>query len=574
MPEPGSRIRILSEATINKVAAGEVVERPAAALKELVENSIDAGAGRIEISIERAGRALIRVRDDGRGMTHDDVLLALERHSTSKITDVGDLEEIGTLGFRGEALPSMAAVSRMQITTRSVDSDEGTRIIIDGGKVLKVSPCGAPVGTEVEIRRLFKNVPARLKFLKTDNTELSHCLGAAARLALANPEVGIVFSHGSRKLLNLPPAADESGRLRDYLGAEFFRHLLPFEVESGSLRARGFVARPGKGRQGSDYQQFFVNSRPVREVLLLKGIREACRDYFLKESTPLSFFIWIDVPPGEVDVNVHPAKREVRFRNLNSLRTLLGDSIRDTLRRDRIAWFEKTASPAPAGTVAERPATYRPPPASAEEEQLSLEAPVSRAVSGRSAEIASPAFQLFATYLVLVQPEGLVLVDQHAAHERILYEKVLRNLEKGKNQRLLHPAVLELSPAEESILEGLTAELEGFGIEIEPFGPRTFRLTSLPFDLPEEGAIAFVRELIERVRRGEAKPTVADLRGHVAALMACHGSVRANQKLEPEEAQALLKDLFLADDPAHCPHGRPTFILLERDEIEKRFKRS
>jgi DNA mismatch repair protein MutL len=572
MPGPVSRIRILSEEAINKVAAGEVVERPAAALKELVENCIDAGAERIEISIEGAGRTLIRVRDDGRGMTHDDVLLALERHSTSKITDVGDLEEVGTLGFRGEALPSMAAVSRMQITTRSADSDEGTRIVIDGGKVLKVSPCGAPVGTEVEVRRLFKNVPARLKFLKTDGTELSHCLGAAARLAIANHRVGIVLYHGSRKLLDLSPATDESARLRDYLGAEFFSHLLPFEVESGSFRARGFVARPGTGRKGSDYQQFFVNSRPVREVLLLKGIREACRDYFLKERAPLSFFIWIDIPPGEVDVNVHPAKREVRFRNLDSIRTLLGESIRDTLRRDRIAWFESSTPPAPESSVAEKPVTYRLTPA--EGEQLSLEAHSSREGAGMEPADASFACQLFATYIVLVQPEGLVLVDQHAAHERILYEKVLRNLEKGKNQRLLNPAVLELSPAEESILEGLTSELQGFGIDIEPFGPRSFRLTSLPLDLPEEGAIAFVRELIDRVRGGEAAPAATDLRRHVAALIACHGSVRANQKLRPEEAEALLKDLFLAEDPAHCPHGRPTFVRLERDEIEKRFKRS
>jgi DNA mismatch repair protein MutL len=573
MPEPGSPIRILSEGTINKVAAGEVVERPAAALKELVENSIDAGAGRVEIAVEKAGRALIRVRDDGRGMTHDDILLALERHSTSKIADVGDLEEVGTLGFRGEALPSMAAVSRMQITTRSADSAEGTRVVIDGGKVLKVSPCGAPVGTEVEIRRLFKNVPARLKFLKTDGTELSHCLGAAARLALANPGVGVVFSHGRRELLNLPPATDESDRLRAYLGAEFFGDFLPFEAGSGSLRVRGFVARPGTGRRGGDYQQFFVNGRPVREALLLKGIGEACRDYFLKERTPLSFFIWIDIPPGEVDVNVHPAKREIRFRNLDSVRSLLGDSIRETLRRDRVAWFEKSTPPSrPGEVIAEKGPAYGAPPAAGE--QLSLETPVSRETAGLSAEIAAPASQLFGTYLVLVQPEGLVLVDQHAAHERVLYEKVMGDLEEGKSQRLLHPPAVELSPAEVSTLEGVTSDLRDFGIEIEPFGPRTFRLTSLPFDLPEEGAVAFVRDLIERVRRGEGKPTVADLRGHVAALMACHGSVRANQKLSPGQARALLEDLFLADDPAHCPHGRPTFVLLGREEIEKRFKRS
>jgi DNA mismatch repair protein MutL len=349
------RIRILPEETVNKVAAGEVVERPAAALKELIENSLDAGAGQIDVALEDAGRTLIRVRDDGEGMTHDEVLLALERHSTSKISRVEDLGSIATFGFRGEALPSLAAVSRMQLTTRTRSDHEGTRVVINCGRVLKVTPWGAPSGTEVEVRSLFRNVPARLKFLKSRATELSHCVSTATRLALANPSTGLHLSHGGRTLVRLAPAADFSARLVEHLGQEFFAHLLPFAAEAPPLSLRGFIARPGTARAGSDYQQIFVNHRPVRDALLARAVRESGGEYFLKEKAPLSYFIWIDVPAAEVDVNVHPTKREVRFRDPAALRSLLRSVLQPTLRKDRLrgarflrngAFHRRTAPPA------------------------------------------------------------------------------------------------------------------------------------------------------------------------------------------------------------------------------------
>lgn len=565
------RIRILPEETVNKVAAGEVVERPAAALKELIENSLDAGAGQIDVALENAGRTLIRVRDDGEGMTHDEVLLAIERHSTSKISRVEDLAGIATFGFRGEALPSLAAVSRLQLTTRTRGEDEGTRVVIDCGRVRKVTPWGAPAGTEVEVRSLFRNVPARLKFLKSRATELSHCVSTATRLALANPSTGLHLAHGGRTLVRLAPAADFTARLTEHLGPEFFAHLLPFTAEAPPLSLRGFIARPGTGRAGSEYQQIFVNRRPVRDALLARAVREAGGEYFLKEKAPLSYFIWIDLPPADVDVNVHPTKREVRFRDPAGLRSLLRPALQQTLREDRLRAFRIPSPGAGDPAAREAPAPYDAGPSVAE--QLPLRHSMAAGEEADYEPISSSG-QLFATYLVSLRPDGLVLVDQHAAHERVLFERTLALLNSGSMQKLLHPLHLDLGAAEVEILEELLPELEKSGVEIQRFGARSFRLTGMPLELSEEGAAAFVRDLIERVRTGEATPAVPDFRRHLAAVIACHGSVRANQKLSPEEARSLLRDLFRTGDPAHCPHGRPTFIRLEREEIEKRFKRS
>ncbi len=565
-----SRIRILSEETVNKVAAGEVVERPAAALKELLENSLDAGALNIDVLLEGAGKKLIRVRDDGEGMTHDEALLALERHSTSKIGSAGDLDRIGTFGFRGEALPSMAAVSRMQIVTRPAGAAEGTKVVLQGGAVRKVQPCGAPPGTEIEVRDLFRNVPARLKFLRSNPTELAHCVSTAARLALANPRTGFTLAHGPRRLLALQPAGSEGERLRDHLGEEFFGQLLPFEKTAGEVRLRGYLAKPGRGRAGGDYQQLFVNGRPVRDPILARAVRDACSAYFQGGRDPLSWFVWIDLPPGDVDVNVHPTKREVRFRRPGDIGSLLAESLRGLLREDRLAPFA-SAAPGPAAGTAERPGPYRPSPPEAG--QLPL-AP--GAGTGPAPPEAQPAggMQLFGTYLVMPGEDGLMLVDQHAAHERVMFEKVLDTLEAGASQRLLHPVLLDLTAGEAEILEELAPKVEGYGIEVERFGPRTFRLLALPLRLPPEEAAAFLREVVERVRKEAGAPEIPDFLRELAALLACHGSVRARRRLAAEETRALLRDLFLCRDPAHCPHGRPTFITIDRREIEKRFGRT
>ncbi len=581
----GARIRILPEETVNRVAAGEVVERPAAALKELLENAVDAGARRVEIDLEGAGRRLIRVADDGAGMAHDDALLALERHATSKIGSVEDLERVGTYGFRGEALPSIAAVSRLRLTTRARGEEGATRIEVDAGRVLRVAPCGAPEGTEVEVRDLFRSVPARLKFLRTDATELGHCLGVATRLALARTSLALTLRHGSRPLLRLPPAGDAAQRLRDLHGAEFVAGLVPVRAAAGGVSVEGFVSRPGAARPGAEYQQLFVNARPVREPLLAQGIREASRDWFEQEKAGPSYFLWIDLPAGEVDVNVHPTKREVRFRDLAAVRRLVAGAIADALREDRSGWLRSL----PPGPGAQPVAAPAPPPGpghslggdgaapyaagSAAPPALPF-APPAGAPRAAAAPEGPLAGQLFETYLVTLLPDRLVLTDQHAAHERILYERILAREGAGASQLLLEPVPLELSAGEGDALEAVRADLAALGVEAEPIGPRAWRIRSLPPELPAGEAEAFVRELLAAARDGEAPAGVPAFRHRAAALLACHGAVRAARRLSPAEAAALLADLARTGNPGCCPHGRPTAVTIDRAEIERRFKRT
>jgi DNA mismatch repair protein MutL len=589
-----NRIRVLPADAVNKVAAGEVVERPAAALKELLENAIDAGARRLTVELARAGKSLLRVTDDGSGMTHDEALLALERHATSKIRAVEDLSRITTLGFRGEALPSIASVSRFRLTTRARGESEGTRVVVEGGRVVEVAPCGCPEGTEVEVRDLFHNMPARLKFLKSDPTELTHCLQVASRLALSWPALGVRLVHGDKPLLALDPAPDFGTRLRQHLGRDFCSGLIPVRAAAGALALDGFVSRPGAGRPGAEYQQFFVNARPVRDNLLLQAVKEACRDHYLQEGSGLSFFLRLTLPQEDVDVNVHPTKREVRFRDLGSVRQVLGDALRDALREDRTGWLRPTVAPPLAGAVptpAEPdrepgPAPAEPPPRAAEPPHAAYRPappvapslPFAGAARGSlPGEAAAPVTaavpgQLFGTYIVTLREDGLVLVDQHAAHERVLYERLLAHRKAA--QLLLHPIHLDVAPGEEDALERLRPGLADLGIEIEPFGPRAFRVCALPEDLAPDRALLFLRELIGQVLSGELGPRVEDFRHRAAALLACHAAIRAHQPLQPAQVAELLRDLARTENPAVCPHGRPTAVTLSQAEIEKRFRRT
>jgi DNA mismatch repair protein MutL len=580
-----SRIRILSEETINRVAAGEVVERPAAALKELLENSVDAGSTSIAVELAQAGKGLIRVADDGSGMSRDDLLLAIERHATSKIAAVEDLAGVATFGFRGEALPSIAAVSRLRIETRERGATEGTRLEALGGRVVSVAPCGCPEGTLIEVRDLFHSVPARLKFLRTEATELSHCLQVASRLALACPAVGFVVRHGERDLLRLAPARDAGARLREHLGREYFAGLLPVRGAGPGGAVWGFVSRPGAGRPGPDYQQLFVNGRPVRDPLLAQGLREACRDLFIQERSGVSYFLWLELPAQLVDVNVHPTKREVRFRDPGAVRALLGAAVREALRTDG-------ATRVPAFTPGDNAPFDAPPPAfgsgaasraaePAAGGSYAVSPPVQprlplgpdRTDAPQAAQAPGP-LQLLGTYIVCPSAEGLVLVDQHAAHERILYERYLARQEGAACQQLLEPALFDTAPGEEEALATLSPALAALGVVIEPIGPRSWRLLALPPELDPEGAIAFVRELLARSRAGESPARVEDFRHRAAAILACHTAVRANQRLDAAGIAALLSDLARTETPGACPHGRPTSITIDRDEIERRFKRT
>jgi len=583
--QQSNRIRILPEETINRVAAGEVVERPAAALKELLENSIDAGAAQITVELIHAGKGLIRVSDDGSGMSPDDLLLAIERHATSKITAVEDLAGVATFGFRGEALPSIAAVSRLRIETRERGAQDGTRLEADGGRILRVAPCGCPEGTQIEVRDLFHSVPARLKFLRSEATELGHCIQVASRLALACPGIGIVVRHGERDLLRLAPARDAGTRLRDQFGREFFAGLLPVRGAGEACSVSGFVSRPGAGRPGTEYQQLFVNGRPVRDPLLAQGLREACRDHFLQEKAGVSYFLWLSLPAERVDVNVHPTKREVRFRDPGAVRAIVGAALREALRTDssvRVPVFDArsvgtTALPAPAVLLA--PATIAAEPARAGEyavtpaPQLPLPLGLERSAVGGAAISPDP-LQLFGTYIVCPTPEGLVLVDQHAAHERILYERFLARPENSAGQHLLEPVLFDAAPGEEDTLETLRPVLEALGVVIEPIGPHAWRLLALPVELDASGAVAFVREMSALALAGETPARVEDFRHRAAAVLACHTAVRANQRLGAGGIAALLADLARTGTPGACPHGRPTCITIDRDEIQRRFKRT
>jgi DNA mismatch repair protein MutL len=581
---PRSRIRILTEETVNRVAAGEVVERPAAALKELLENSIDAGASRIEVELTRAGQGLIRVGDDGSGMSRDDVLLALERHATSKIASVEDLSAVATFGFRGEALPSIASVSRLRVETRERGAPEGTRLEADGGRVLRVTPCGYPEGTLVEVRDLFHSVPARLRFLRSEGTELGHCLQVAARLALACPGVGITVRHGERDLLRLAPATSVGARLREHLGRDFFAGLIPVRGAGDFCSVEGFVSRPGAGRPGAEYQQLFVNGRPVRDPLLAQGLREACRDHFLQEKNGVSYFLWLSLPAGRVDVNVHPTKREVRFRDPASVRAVVGAALREALRADRAAGV-------PSGGF-QRADHFLTPPASAIADAAERAAEGAgrsyTADAGRQTRlplaphqadapvlpVSSAVAQLFGTYLVCPGAEGLVLVDQHAAHERILYERFLARAAGGGSQQLLEPIVFEPAPDEEEALDSLRPALAAVGVLVEPIGPRSWRVLALPTELNAGEALGYVREMLALALEGGAPARVEEFTHRAAALLACHTAIRAHQRLEAREVAALLSDLARTENPGACPHGRPTSITIDRDEIERRFKRT
>jgi len=582
MPQ-SNRIRILTEETINRVAAGEVVERPAAALKELLENGIDAGAGQIAVELARAGKGLIRVNDDGNGMSRDDLLLAIERHATSKIAAVEDLAGVATFGFRGEALPSIAAVSRLLIETRERGAPDGTRLEADGGRIVRVTPCGCPEGTLIEVRDLFHSIPARLKFLRTEATELGHCIQVVSRLALACPGVGFALRHGERDLLRLAPARDAGARLREYLGREFFAGLVPVRGAGEACSVAGFVSRPGAGRPGAEYQQLFVNGRPVRDPLLAQGLREACRDHFLQEKGGVSYFLWMHLPAERVDVNVHPTKREVRFRDPGAVRAIVGTALREALRTDSAARVPVFASrsdnspPLPVAPVPTAPATLAAEPAgdyvltSTGQPRLPL-GPEKPAVG--AAALSPDSLQLFGTYLVSFTPAGLVLVDQHAAHERILYERFLALPANVASQQLLEPVLFDTAPGEESTLERLRPALEALGVVIESIGPRTWRLLALPAELGAAEAVAFVRELAALALAGETPERVEDFRHRAAALLACHTAVRANQRLDARSVRALLSDLARTDTPGACPHGRPTSITIDRDEIQRRFKRT
>lgn len=593
-------VRQLPETLVNRIAAGEVVERPASVVKELVENAIDAGASRIDVFTEGGGRRRIVITDNGSGMTRDDLALAVERHATSKLDDE-DLLRIRTLGFRGEALPSIGSVAKLTITTRHASEPHALAMRVEGGVKSEITPAALNDGTRVDVADLFYATPARLKFLKTDRTEAEAIREVVRRLAMARPDIAFTLSGEERAQVSwaaaLPDAPGRLLRLGDILGADFRAAAIDVRAEREGISLEGFAASPSVTRANALGQYLFVNGRPVRDKLILGAVRAAYADYLPRDRHPVvALFVTLD--PREVDVNVHPAKTEVRFRNAGLVRSLIVHALKEGLAREG---RRTAANSGGAAIMAFRPAVA---PRANWDWRASPAAPSFGNVAPALAEIAQAAFdvgapaadvraeaqpapealdkplgaaraQIHETYIVAQTRDGLVVVDQHAAHERIVYERMKAALEKNGigRQILLIPEIVEM---DDHLVERLVAraeELARFGLVIESFGPGAVAVRETPSMLSETDARALLRDLAEHMEEWDETLPLERRLLHVSATMACHGSVRAGRRLKPDEMNALLREMEVTPNSGQCNHGRPTYVELKLADIEKLFGR-
>jgi DNA mismatch repair protein MutL len=663
-----SRIRILPEAVANKIAAGEVVERPASVVKELLENALDAGAKTIRIEIESGGKRMIRVTDDGHGMTHDDALLAFERHATSKLRTADDLLCIATLGFRGEALPTIAAVSRLLLESRDAAEAEGTRIEFANGKLVSVKPAGLPAGTTLSVADLFYSVPARRKFLKSDTTELGHIASLVTHYALANPDKQFVLSTPTQAIIDCPPVEKLADRVYQLFGRQALDELVelpavaaPFrsaitepaldpEEEKATLTISGFTSRPEIQRPNRNGIYIFVNKRLVRDRLILHAIHEAYRNIHPHAIFPATL-LFLEMPYDEVDVNVHPAKIEVRFRRSQFVHDATRDAIRQALMSARpIASFAVAAGTlvpqqpqnnssswagggssltpiTPAPVTSGIPRAVIPPmeeiglgsgvgsdggfdlssaPMQPVEQRFSFEpgssfsggaepiAPPASASSNWAGNLASangdqpaslphpdqiadlkPLGQVSSSFIVAVNGQGLWIVDQHVAHERVLFEQHLEARRAGKveSQRMLMPMVVELSPRQIVTYETIAEELAANGFEVEPMGPRSFAIQSMPAGIISSDAEKLLTEILDGIERENAAISIETLQAKIAASTACHAAIKINMPLDQTKMEWLLGALAKTDCPMSCPHGRPVVLRYSIKEIERAFHR-
>ena len=643
------RIRILPDNVANKIAAGEVVERPASVVKELLENSLDAGASRVRIQVEAGGKHRIHVVDDGAGMVRDDAMLSFERHATSKLREADDLLSIDTLGFRGEALPSIAAVSRLTLETRSAEERSGTRIEIAGGKLLRVEEAGLPGGTSITVSDLFYNIPARRKFLRAEATELSHITSLVTHYALAYPEKSFHLSSQMGELIQVSAATSLRDRVYQMLGGEVLEQLVEFsprsqvmaeiapddENDSGdsgahSISLHGLVSRPQIQKLNRNSIYLFVNRRLVRDRTLLHAIQAAYYNLMPAHSFPVAL-LFLEMPCEEVDVNVHPAKVEVRFRHSAFVHDWVRDTVRQCLTATRpVSTFPLAGSPtesSSAGGGATPGATEAPPGTpSAEFPETSFPAqlqnfclsetplppqaqafrfdsafgslPVAAAVhlgttgmagsagtdaggfppeTPQDSELAllRPLGQVRESFVVAASPTGLWLIDQHAAHERVLFERFLAQRASGsvESQRLLMPYVLRLTPAQQTVWAQLATELESAGFETEPFGQNTIAVKAAPADVKPEDVERLLHELVETFEKESRELTEEALRNKIAASVACHAAIKINTPLEPRKMQWLVAELAATRFPMSCPHGRPVILKYGMREILKAFHR-
>ena len=673
-------IRVLSDQVANQIAAGEVVERPASVVKELLENSLDAGAQRIRIDVEAGGRKLIRITDDGRGMVRDDALLAFERHATSKIHSSDDLLELTTLGFRGEALPSIASVARVHLTTRSAEEAVGTEVEIAGGKILRVADCGTPPGTTLEVRDLFFNTPARKKFLKAEQTELSHIAALATHYALANPTKHFELHSATHALLQAPAVQQVSERIFQIFGRDVLDQLLPVAAETnferagipepppwkrpadwqpqppGPLRIHGFVSRPQLQKLNRNSMYVFVNQRLIRDRAILHALTEAYRNVIPPTSFPV-VLLFLEMPPQEVDVNVHPAKTEVRFRQQAFVHDFVRDAVRNSIIKARPAASFLTAlsdhaamtpalvpglSPLPGapepgdgstgepdrtetqvsearpgapgsgapgsiepGRVSPEAAAFQDsdaPPVADDAERFELQPPpisptaqslpllpgglaITAPQVGEEEDITPPTLnglarlrplgQLEESFILAVNEEGLWIIDQHVAHERVLFEKIVRDrdVEQVQRQRLLMPVLIDLKPDQMPLFATIAAELERNGFEAEPFGPRTLAVKATPVGLVGRELERTLVEVLEQTEREQQAQNLDTLRLRIAASIACHAAIKIHTPLEMGKMEWLLEELAKTEHPTSCPHGRPIVLRYSLKEIQRAFQR-
>ena len=582
-------IQQLPDTLVNQIAAGEVVERPASVVKELVENALDAGATRVDIDLEEGGIRLIRIRDDGGGIPADELALAISRHATSKIASLDDLEEVATLGFRGEALPSIASVSRFALSSRTAAQEHGVRLEVDGGRIAPPQPQPHPAGTTVEVRDLFYNVPARRKFLRAERTELGHIEEWLRSLALARPNVELRISHNGRLTRHYKPVRDEGEHLRrvaEALGEEFTTQCLQVEHAGAGLRLRGWVGLPTAARSSADQQYFYVNGRAVRDRTVAHAVRQAYADVLFHGRHP-AFVLFLECDPRQVDVNVHPAKHEVRFREQRLVHDFIYRTLHEALKTTR------------AGMAAGHDAASSPMAAWAAPSQSGLGLPVREAMTAYAALYRAPAAsgaggepmaaanqseapplgfalaQLHGIFVLAENDHGLVLVDMHAAHERITYErlKAARDGEGIRSQPLLVPLSLAVSEREADLAEQHADTLAGFGFELRRAGPQSLSVRSVPTLLADLDPRALVLGVLSDLREHGQTRRLEEARNELLSTLACHTSVRANRRLGLAEMNALLRDMEATERSGQCNHGRPTWVQLSKSELDRLFLR-
>ncbi len=596
-----NRIRLLPEHVANQIAAGEVVERPASVVKELVENSLDAEATRLTITVRYGGKSLVSVADNGFGMCRDDALLALERYATSKISRAEDLHSIRSLGFRGEAIPSIAAVSRFTLTTRERGTLGGTQIEIAGGKILSVKDVGAAEGTVVEVRNLFFNLPARRKFLRSEQTEWVHIEHIVTLCALAHPQVAFRLAVDEREVFNLAPSAELRSRLRELYGGQLIEQLVPVGEmgnvgaasaprESGHsspshIQVSGFIGKPGVSRGDRSQQHLFVNGRPVESKGINFALLEGYHTALMRGQYPVTF-LFIDIDPDLVDVNIHPTKREVRFRDEFAVRQCVIDAVRQAIEsKDSVRPIRASVAVAVPAAL---PSTTTAAVDSGHYTALPLEGEVRKRLTTPVGAPAEPqavvpteegAWRVLGVigqlYVLVESPEGLVLMDQHAAHERVLFEKMLKELEtdSAPSQKLLLPVTLELDARDAAFLQSNLKTLHKLGVGISEFGDKTFLVDSLPPYFQLENLPQTFRNIVDELRQTGEEVHARRLGEDKIATTVCRHAVKAHDPLKGEELRALLQQLHKCELPYTCPHGRPTMIQISYAELEKKFGR-